>query len=273
MKVAYQGIEGAFSHKAVTELFPSASAIPFNTFEEVANALKNKKVQRAVLPIANSNAGRVSNVHNLIYNLDLYIIEEYFLPVEHCLMVNKDVSFKDVQRVFSHPQALSQCSDFLQEHRLDTVTWSDTAASAKHIKDIESKRGAAIASAFAAKIYDLKILKRNIQNDKDNTTRFVVLSRTPKKIDETEHVLTSIFYITKNIPAALYKSLGGFATEGINLTMIESFMSMKRNGRARFYVEFEGNPKEAKVKRALDELKFYSDEFRILGTYKEKKHR
>jgi len=274
MKIGFQGVEGAFSHKAAINLFPKAKKyLGFKTFESAMRALKNKKIDRAVIPIANSTTGRVMGVHNLIYENDLYIVGEYFLPVHHNLIANKGVEIKDIQRVFSHPQALGQCSDFIKKNKFNEVVWSDTAESVRHIVDIQSNHGAAIASDLAAQIYGAKILKKNIENTKGNTTRFVVLSRTPQNCKETKGVISSIFYITKNIPAALYKSLGGFATEGVNLITIESFVPMKRNSKARFYVEFVGSPKDEKVARALQELEFYSEEVRVLGIYKEMEHR
>ena len=274
MKVGYQGVDGAFSHKAVVDIFPKAKKyIGFQTFELAMQALASGKIDRAVIPIANSTAGRVMGVHNLIYENDLHIIGEYFLPVHHNLIVNNGVKIKDIKRVLSHPQALAQSSKFIKQNKFDQVAWSDTAESVKHIVETGSAHDAAIASDLAAEIYGAKILKKNIENEKGNTTRFVVLSRSSQNCKETKGVLTSIFYTTKNIPAALYKSLGGFATEGVNLVTIESFVPMKRNGKARFYVEFEGSPKDEKVARALDELEFYSEVVRILGVYKEAKHR
>ena len=273
MKIGYQGVPGAYSHKAAKKVFPKAVYTGFKTFDDLMQALKDKKIDRALIPIANSHAGRVYGVHNLIYENDLHIIGEFFLPVHHALIVNKDVYLKDVEKVFSHPQALSQASNIIKENKWQSIIWSDTAESVKHLVESESKKSAAIASDLAAKIYGAKILKKNIENDKNNTTRFVVLSRRAVKCKKQKGVITSIFYITKNIPAALYKSLGGFASEGINLLNIESFVPMKRNGRARFYLEFEGHPKDERVKRALAELEFFSEDLRILGTYKEVKHR
>ncbi len=273
MKIGFQGSQGAYSHKAAKEMFPKAQHKAYISFEDAAQALINKDIDFALLPISNSNAGRVSGVHNIIFENNLYIVDEYFLPVHHNLIVNKGVKFSDLERVYSHPQALAQCSDFIRKHSLKEVIWSDTAESVKHIVETESKHGAAIASDLAAEIYGAKILKKNIENDKNNTTRFVLLSRDLKIPKSKNGVITSVFFITKNIPAALYKSLAGFATEGINLIMIESFMPMKRNGRARFYLEFEGHPEQESVKRALHELEFYSQEYRIVGVYKERKHR
>ncbi len=272
-KIGYQGTQGSYSHQASLDLFPQAKHLGFVSFDALTDALRDGAIDMAVMPIANSTAGRVSGSHNLIYEKDLYITDEYFLAVRHCLIANKTTRKKDIKRVFSHPQALSQCSEFIHKNGLEQVVWSDTAESVKYLTEQNSKHGAAIASELAAQIYGCKILKRNIQNKKDNTTRFVVLSRSKKICVKRDGVITSIFYITKNIPAALYKSLGGFATEGINLITIESFVPMKRNGKARFYLEFEGNPKDEKVKRALAELEFYAEEMRVLGSYIERKHR
>ncbi len=272
-KVAIQGNLGSFSHKATNELFKDAEVLSFSTFEEAIDALVDKKADLAVIPIANSEAGRVSGVHKLIFEKNVYIIKEYFLRVRHCLISNEKVQLKDIKRIFSHPQALAQCSKFIKKNKLEEVVWSDTADSVRHIVEVNSKHAAAIAPCLAAKIYGAKILKKGIENDSQNTTRFVVLSRKAQVPRTKKNVITSIFYSTKNIPAALFKSLSGFATEGINLIMIESFMPMKKNGKARFYLEFEGHPEDEKVARALEELKFYSQDFKILGVYKEEKHR
>ena len=273
MKVGYQGVPGAYSHKAAKKNFPKAVHLGFKSFEDLTDALRKGNIDRALIPIANSHAGRVYGVHNLIYENNLYIIGEYFLPVHHALIVNKGVKKEDIEKVFSHPQALSQASEYIKKNAWKSVTWSDTAESVKHLVESGSKKSAAIASDLAAKIYSAKILERNIENEKTNTTRFVILSRKPVKCKKQKGVITSIFYITKNIPAALYKSLGGFASEGVNLLNIESFVPMKRNARARFYLEFEGHPEEERVKRALAELEFFSEDLRILGTYKEMTHR
>ena len=273
MKVGFQGVKGAYSHLACAQVYPSAQHIGFATFKDVVKALQAGKIDKALLPISNSNAGRVSSVHNLIFESGLYIIGEHFLPVNHCLIAHGSVKLKDVKRVFSHHQALEQSSRFLQDNEYEIVTWSDTAKAAQYVIEERLQDAGALASDFASKIYGGKILKKNVSNSKDNTTRFVVLSKKARTVKEEKGVITSIYYVTKNIPAALYKSLGGFATEGINLVMIESFVSMKRGARAGFYLEFEGNPITPKVARALNELEFYSDDIRILGTYKEEKHR
>ncbi len=273
MKIGYQGTSGAYSHKAVTRKFPKAKAVSFSRFEDVILALKNNLIDYAILPISNSNAGRVYGMHQLLYKHEIYIIGEYFLPIHHCLITHPETKMENVEKVFSHPQALAQCSEIIKKSRFKEVIWSDTAESVKHLMDTKSKKSAAIASDLAAKIYKAKIIQKNIENDTGNTTRFIILSNTAIDCKKRKSVITSVFYTTKNIPAALFKSLSGFATEGINLLSIESFMPMKRNGKARFYLEFEGNPKEQKVKRALEELDFYSEKLKILGTYKEEKHR
>ena len=273
VKIAIQGNLGSFSHKASNEIFKNPEILTHKTFEEAIDSLVKGKADYAVIPIANSEAGRVSGVHNLIFEKCVYIIKEYFLRVEHCLIANKDVKLQDIKMVYSHPQALAQCSKFIKKHKLQEVVWSDTADSVIHIVDEKINTGAAIAPCLSAEIYGAKVLKKGIENDPENTTRFVVLSREMQVPKVKKVVITSIFYSTKNIPAALFKSLSGFATEGINLIMIESFMSMKKNGKARFYLEFEGHPENEKVARALEELTFYSQDFKILGVYKEKKHR
>lgn len=271
-KVGYQGAKGAYSHKASKALFKNAEHIGFETFEELTDALCEGRIDKAVMPISNSNAGRVFSAHNLIFEKNLYIVDEFFLRVEHNLLArNRDI--KNIKYAYSHPQALAQSSKFLRKNKLQEAAFSDTALAAKFVSEQDRDDIAAIASDLAAKEYGLQIVAKNIENDKDNTTRFVVLARQIKIPATKTNVITSVFFITKNIPAALYKALGGFATENINLLNIESFVPMKRNGRAKFYLEFEAHPEQENAKRALDELKFYSEELRVLGVYKERKHR
>ena len=222
-----------------------------------------------LIPVENSNAGRVSDVHFLLPKTGLTIIGEHFLRVEHQLLALPGAKLEDIEAAASHPQALAQCSEFLKQHTIKALSRIDTAKSCERIVEMQDKTRAAIASKLAADIYGLQILVSNIENDKNNTTRFLVMSRTktmPK--DDGSKFITSLVFHVKNIPAALYKALGGFATNGVNLTKIESYVIGGNFVSAQFYVEIEAHPESREFKLAFEELKFYSESIHFLGTYK-----
>ncbi len=268
-KITFQGALGAYSHIACTELFPGADYIPCDTFEQAMELVSNGEADFAVIPVENSNAGRVSDVHFLLPKTGLTIVGEHFLRVEHQLLALPGAKLEDIEAAASHPQALAQCSEFLKKHSIKALSRIDTAKSCERIIEMQDKTRAAIASKLAADIYGLQILVSNIENDSNNTTRFLVMSRTktmPK--DDGSKFITSLVFHVKNIPAALYKALGGFATNGVNLTKIESYVIGGNFVSAQFYVEIEGHPESIEFKHAFEELKFYSESIHFLGTYK-----
>lgn len=268
-KITFQGTFGAYSHIACKELFPSSEYIAADTFEQAMELVDKEKADFAVIPVENSNAGRVSDVHFLLPKTDLSIIGEHFLRVEHQLLALPNAKLEEIEAAASHPQALAQCSEFLKKHQIKALSRIDTAKSCEHIVATQDTARAAIASKLAAEIYGLKILASNIENDNNNTTRFLVMSKnktTP--INDGSKFVTSLVFKVKNIPAALYKALGGFATNGVNITKIESYVIGGNFISAQFYVEIEAHPESQAFKLAFEELKFYSENIHFLGTYK-----
>lgn len=268
-KITFQGVAGAYSHIACRELFPDAEYIPCDTFEQATALVVNAAADIAVIPVENSNAGRVSDVHFLLPQTNLTIIGEHFLRVRHQLLALKGVKLEDIETAASHPQALAQCSHFLNKHNIKPLPRIDTAKSCEHIIADGNRTRAAIASSMAAELYGLEVLAADIENDKNNTTRFLIMTK-DKFIpaDDGSRFITSLVFKVKNIPAALYKALGGFATNGVNLTKIESYVVGGNFVPAQFYVEIEAHPESSAFVLALDELKFYSEDIHFLGTYK-----
>lgn len=273
-RITFQGALGAYSHIACTELFPNAEYIASDTFEQAMELVNNGEADYAVIPVENSNAGRVSDVHFLLPQTDLTILGEHFLRVEHQLIAYPGAELKDIEAAASHPQALAQCSEFLKAHQIKALSRIDTAKSCERIAETKDKTRAAIASKLAAKIYGLNILASNIENDSNNTTRFLIMGKNkqmPK--DDGSKFVTSLVFRVKNIPAALYKTLGGFATNGVNITKLESYVIGGNFISAQFYIEIEAHPESKEFKLAYEELKFYSENIHFLGTYKAHPHR
>ena len=267
-KITFQGALGAYSHIACTEL-PNAEYIASDTFEQAMELVDNGEADYAVIPVENSNAGRVSDVHFLLPQTDLTILGEHFLRVEHQLLALPEAKLEDIEAAASHPQALAQCSEFLKKHQIKALSRIDTAKSCERIVEMQDKTRAAIASKLAAKIYGLNILASNIENESNNTTRFLIMGKEkqmPK--DDGSKFITSLVFKVKNIPAALYKTLGGFATNGVNITKLESYVIGGNFVSAQFYIEIEAHPESKEFKLAFEELKFYSESIHFLGTYK-----
>ena len=268
IKIAYQGIEGAYSYVAATNLYPQAKYISCSNFAEAFSLVQNNKADFAVIPIENSTAGRVTDVHFLLPKTGLSVCAEYFLRIEHQLIGLPNAKLSDIKTVYSHPQALAQCNIFLEQHNIKSYADSDTALSCKNIIKQKDLSCAAIASKLAAHTNNLQILASNIENSPNNTTRFLVMSK--KYIIPQKHnnkFITSFIFKAKNIPSALYKALGGFASNGINITKLESYLLDEKFVSAQFYVEIESHPDDQSFKNAFKELKFFSDDIHMLGTY------
>ena len=266
--IAFQGAFGANSDNAARLVFPNATTLPCRSFDEIFSAVREGRADRGLLPIENSTAGRVSEPHLLLPNGGLHIVGEYFHRVRHQLLSLPGTDFSTIKQVFSHPQALMQCRNYLQSHGLEPVTWSDTADAAAEIARRRDPSLAAIAPELAAEIYGLSIAAANIEDTDHNTTRFLVLSLAADTPDPLEkNCVTSLVFRVRNMPAALYKALGGFATNGVNLTKIESYLQDGKFIAAQFYVEAEGHPEQRHMNSALEELKFYTREIKILGTF------
>ena len=268
-KIAFQGEPGANSHLAITEAYPGAEAIPCATFEDSFAAVRTGRADLAMIPIENSIAGRVADIHHLLPHAALHIVGEHFLPIHFHLMATKGASLKTIKSVESHIHALGQCRNAIRKLHIKAVVSADTAGSAREVSEAGDKTRASIATKLAAKIYGLRVLATNIEDEKHNTTRFVVLSRTEKwaRPKPRQKVVTTFVFEVRNIPAALYKALGGFATNGINMTKLESYQEGAFTA-TMFYADIEGHPSDQAVRYAFDELRFFSNEHIVLGVYK-----
>lgn len=266
MKIAFQGAKGAYSDLACRQLYPNAATLPCISFEDAFEALQSGETDLAVIPIDNTLAGRVADVHHLLPISNLYIIAEHFLPIQHCLLGIKGTAIDKLTHVHSHVHALPQCRKFIREQKLTPIVHADTAGSAQEIANKDDLTQGAIASSLAADIYGLDILQENIQDDDSNKTRFIVLSREEKKFSQTDNIMTSFVFEVRNIPAALYKAMGGFATNGINMMKLESYVDNKFNA-ARFYCEVADHKDSDAFKNAIEELNFFAKDIKILGSY------
>ncbi len=267
-KIAYQGEPGANSHLAAREAFSDLEAIAYPTFEDALAAVKAGDAAYAMIPIENSVAGRVADIHHLLPDAGLYIVAEHFLRVRHQLMAKKGASLKAIKRVMSHTQALGQCRNTLRHLGISPVPEADTAGAARMVAEASDMTTGAIASRLAAEIYGLEILKSDMEDETHNTTRFVVLASEPDDA-EAEHgpVITTFVFRVRNIPAALYKALGGFATNGVNMTKLESYQTEGTFNATMFFADIEGHMKQHLVQLAMRELSFFSNEVKVLGTY------
>ena len=272
--IAFQGMAGAYSHLACRQVFPEMTPLPSQTFEDMFAAVKDGKAKYAMTPIDNSVAGRVADIHHLMPDSGLFIICEHFMRVNHHLLVSQDATLKTIKIVRSHVHALSQCRGMTQKLGLQAIVHADTAGAAKELADRNDPTEAAIASSLAGEIYGLKSVKANIEDADHNTTRFLVLARKPvARKRKSGPLVTSFVFRVRNVPAALYKALGGFATNGVNMTRLESYMVGGSFSATQFFADVEGHPEDPNLKLALEELAFFSHEIRILGTYPAEKFR
>ena len=267
--VAFQGEKGAYSHLACEEIFPQATIKTCATFEETFKMASEDENIKIMVPIENSLAGRVADIHYLLTKYKLQIYSEHFQNVEHNLLVKEGTELKDIKYVRSHVQAIDQCQKIISKNKFKTIISADTAGSAKDLSTSNDKSIAAIASKLSAKIYNLKILKSNIEDDTGNVTRFLIMG---KKVNQPENIknkkyITSCIFRLKSIPAALYKCLGGFATNQVNLTKLESFSVKNTFDQTNFYLDMEGHIEDSSVQKALEELGFHTESLDILGVY------
>ena len=267
--IAFQGEKGAYSHLACEEMFPQATIKTCATFEETFKMASEDENVKIMVPIENSLAGRVADIHYLLTKYKLQIYSEHFQNVEHNLLVKEGTELKEIKYVRSHVQAIDQCQKIISKNKFKTIISADTAGSAKDLSTSNDKSIAAIASKLSAKIYNLKILKSNIEDDTGNVTRFLIMG---KKVNQPENVknkkyITSCIFRLKSIPAALYKCLGGFATNQVNLTKLESFSVKNTFDQTNFYLDMEGHIEDSSVQKALEELGFHTESLDILGVY------
>ncbi len=267
-KIIFQGERGANSDLACREAYPDYEPVPCPTFEDCFSALSAGEVDLGMIPIENSVAGRVADIHHLMPTAKLHIIAEWFLPIRNQLMAPKGATLQSIRTVQSHVMALGQCRNSIRALNLKPIVAADTAGSAREIAEANDPTRAAIASRLAAEIYGLNILKENVEDESNSTTRFVVLSREKKWAEPRNgKVITTFVFRVRNIPAALYKAMGGFATNGVNMTKLESYMVGGNFFATQFYADVEGHPDDTGLVHALEELAFFSKELTILGVY------
>lgn len=267
-KISFQGAHGAYSDIACRELFPGLETVPCNTFEEAFAAVQTGGADLAMIPVDNTLAGRVADVHHLMPKSGLSIINEHFLKIEHTLLGVKGSTLSDIKYVHSHLHALPQCRKVIKELGLKPFVHADTAGAAEEVSRKADKEHAAIASSLAGEIYGLDVLRKDVQDADHNTTRFVVLSKelNVPKLNEEQTYITSFIFSVRNIPAALYKAMGGFATNGINMVKLESYVNPEFQV-AQFYVDVVGHPEQRPLQLAMEELGFFAKQVTILGTY------
>jgi len=266
LKIAFQGEPGANSDIASREVYPDCEPIPCATFEDALAAIQNGDAELGMIPIENSIAGRVADIHHLLPHANLHIVGEHFLRIQFHLMAPKGATLKTIKTVESHIHAIGQCRRFIREHNYKAVIAADTAGAAMQVAKAGDITRGALAPKLAAQIYGLDVLAENVEDEDHNTTRFVILSREPAREPAGNGpVVTTFVFRVRNIPAALYKAMGGFATNGVNMTKLESYMIEGNFFATMFYSDVEGHPDDPALARALDELKFFSRELRILG--------
>jgi prephenate dehydratase len=267
-RIVFQGEPGANSDIACREAYPDCEPVPCPTFEDALGAIASGEAALGMIPIENSLAGRVADIHHLMPTSGLHIIGEWFLPIRNQLMAPKGATLTGLKAVESHIMALGQCRNFLRKLGVKTIVAADTAGSAREVAERRDPTRAAVASRLAAEIYGLDILAEDIEDEAHSTTRFIVLSREAKRIEPGNGpVITTFVFQVRNIPAALYKAMGGFATNGVNMTKLESYMIEGNFFATQFYADVEGHPEDRSLKLALEELAFFSSEHRILGVY------
>lgn len=267
-RISYQGEPGANSHIACNEAYPDMEPLPCRTFEGAFLAVEEGRADLAMIPVDNTIAGRVADIHHMLPTTPLSIIGEHYLPIRFQLMALPGTPLGGVKRARSHIMGLAQCRNFLREHQIEAITAADTAGAAREVKELGDAATAAIAPRLAADVYGLEILAEDIEDAEHNTTRFVIMSRDPGDYQASDGAaVTAFIFQVRNIPAALYKVMGGFATNGINMTKLESYQVGGSFQATQFYAEIEGHPDEKHVQLALEELGFFSSMLKIIGVF------
>ena len=266
--IAFQGEPGANSDIACREVYPDWQPLPCPTFEDAFAAVSDGEAALGMIPIENSIAGRVADIHHLLPTSGLHIVGEHFLPIHFQLMATADASLDSLKSVHSHVHALGQCRKIIRRLGLKAVVAGDTAGSAREVAEAADPTRASLAPRLAAQVYGLKILAEDVEDEAHNTTRFIILSKTPAHAPpDNGPTVTSFVFRVRNLPAALYKALGGFATNGVNMTKLESYMVEGHFFATQFYAEVDGHPDDPALRRALEELDFFSKELHVLGVY------
>lgn len=266
--IAFQGLPGAYSDLACRTVYPTMRTLPCETFEAAIEAVREDRAELAMLPCENTLAGRVPDIHHLLPESGLFVVGESFLRVEHCLLAPKGATVEGLKRAHSHSVALGQVRRFLRDLGVQPVVAADTAGAARLVAEWNNPQDAAISSALAAEIYGLEVLRTNVEDAPHNTTRFYVMARRAQTPDAAlPHLMTTFVFRVRNVPAALYKALGGFATNGVNMTKLESYMLGGQFAATQFLCDVDGHPEQPPLRRALEELSFFSSEVRVLGVY------
>jgi prephenate dehydratase len=266
-RIAFQGELGAYSHQACAQARPDFTPVPCQTFEDVVEMTRSGAVDLGMLAVENSTYGRVADVHSLLPKAGLHIVDEAFVRVHVNLLGVKGAKLADVTEAHGHVVILPQCAGFLKDHGIKGKVSSDNARAAREVAEAGDKTCAALASELAAEIYGLDVLARHIEDHKNNTTRFLVMSRHADHSRRADRMVTTFTFRVRNIPAALYKAMGGFATNGVNMTKLESYMVGGTFTATEFYADIEGHPEDANVKLALEELAYFTTQIQILGVY------
>ncbi len=266
--IAFQGFEGAYSHLACRQVYPHTTALPCRTFEAAFAAVSGGEAQFAMIPIENSLGGRVADIHHLLPESSLYIVGEHFQSVQHHMLAPPGATLEGLRTVHSHVQALAQCRDVIRELGLEAIAHADTAGAAREVAEVGDRSAAAIASELAGQTYGLLTIQTRIEDRIGNTTRFVIMARRRIEPDPRDgRCITSFVFQVRSVPAALYKALGGFATVGVNMVKLESYIVDASFTVAQFYAEIEGHPAQRKVDHAFEELQYFCAKLKILGTY------
>ena len=266
-RIAFQGEPGAYSHQACRNARPDMEPLPCATFEDVIEAVRSEQADLAMLPVENSTYGRVADIHHLLPESGLHIIAEAFVRVHISLLAVPGATLSQVRQAMSHTVLLGQCRGFMRQHNIRAVTGADTAGSAKEVASRGDPALAALAAPLAGEIYGLERLADEIEDRQNNTTRFLIMSRQPDFSRRADQMLTSFVFRVRNIPAALYKAMGGFATNGVNMTKLESYMVDGVFTATQFYADVEGHPEDPALQRALEELRYFTSSLDILGVY------
>jgi prephenate dehydratase len=267
-RVAFQGEPGAYANLAAREALAHVEPVPRPTFEDAVEAVKSGDTDLCIIPVENSLHGRIADIHHLLPDAGLYIVGEHFLRIRHQLLGVKGAKLSDIKTVMSQGPALGQCRNIIRDMKWRAQNWHDTAGSAHHVAGLNDKSVAAIASSLAGEIYGLDVLKANVEDAEHNMTRFLIMAREPDDaIHDGNKVITTFVFRVRNVPAALYKALGGFATNGINMTKLESYQLGGSFNATQFYADIEGHPEEHLVRLALEELQFFTSKLTVLGIY------
>ena len=273
--IAYQGVEGAYSHLSCKNVFPQAETIACESFKEAMYLVETGVANFAMIPVENSTAGRVEEIYRLIPKMELTIIDEHFEPIKHCLLGLKDSTLRDIKYVSSHPQALAQCLGNITKRNMQAIAKFDTAGAAQELTHMKDNAHAAIASSLSAELYDLNILDDDFGDHHGNTTRFLILGKNDEVpiYLENERYITSLVFEVRDIPSALYKALGGFATNGVNLIKLESYSIPGTMNASQFHIDIDGHISERKMQFAIEELNFFAKDMKQLGIYKRDSYR